>query len=95
MYLGPESVRSLFFGGFCSPLHETRTIKREIRMIKNVTLLLLIITPLRIRLSIRLCGFNYTIQLDCKKAYAQELNLPLHRGINIWSSATIWLEHMT
>ena len=48
MYLGPESVkqkvRSLFFGGFCSPLHENRTIKREMRMIENVTLLLLIIT---------------------------------------------------
>ena len=48
MYLGPESVKqkvnSLFFGGFCSPLHENRTIKREMRMIENVTLLLLIIT---------------------------------------------------
>ena len=48
MYLGPESVkqkvRSLFFGGFCSPLHENRTIKREMRMIENVTLLLFIIT---------------------------------------------------
>ena len=49
-------------------------------MIENVTLLLLIITPLRIRLSIRLYRFNYTIQLDCKKAYAQELKPSIAQG---------------
>ena len=29
-----------------------------------------------------------------QEACAQDLNLPLRRVINIWPSATIWMEHM-